>query len=69
MLNQEEDHLSGLTTITTRSTTDLKAVVIDLSLEADQTRQRKDHVSLVAKKATGNVIVQTEDKETMVNKK
>ena len=69
MLNQEEDHLSGLKMVSTRSITYHEAEMINLSTEAYQTRQRNVHVSHVAKKVIGNVTVQTENIETMVNKK
>jgi len=68
MLNQEEDHLNDQKMVTTKSTTDLKAEVIDLSPEADQIRLRNEHVFHVAKKVTGNATVQTEDTRMVVTK-
>ena len=68
MLNQEADHLSDQIMVTTRSTTYQGAEVIDQSPEEDQIRQRKELVSHVAKKITGNETVLTELKELMVNK-
>lgn len=47
----------------TRNPTEQRAKVIDLSLEAYSTRQRKEHVSYVANKVTGNVSIQTKAKE------
>ena len=69
MLSQEADHLSDQIMVTRRSTTDQRAEVIDQSPEADQIRQRKELVSHVAKKVTGNETVLTEFKELMVNNK
>ena len=67
-LNQEEDHLTDQKMVTSKSTSDLKAEVIDLSPEADQIRLRKEHVFHVAKKVTGNPTVQTEDTRMVVTK-